>query len=189
MVEWRKTPQLIMDGVDNTAPGQKQSFFSVLPAALNLAVAYIFNVTTFEFVFERTFWGANKELDFNFDSPLNSAVLTASFDDPVSKNWNDSNTYMFGITHHYNSNLALMAGFAVDQSPVPADTLGFDLPDADGLIYSGGIKYDYNEKITFGLSYLYLKKNKRSVSNNDSSIVGDFSSSAHLLNFSLSYFF
>ena len=157
----------------------------VLPAALNLAVAYAGGGTTLEFVFERTFWGEYRELDFNYDAPLNSSILTASFDDPVPKNWKDSNTYRFGITHRYGANLSLMAGFAVDRTPVPEETLGFEMPGADGVIFSGGVRYEYGEKLSVGLGGLYLRKEKRSVSN--SSISGEFSSRAYLLSLSFGY--
>ena len=132
-----------------------------LPAALNLAVAYTMNKTTVELVYERTYWSAYKNLDFNFSATIPEAVLGKS----KSKNWKDTNTYRIGITHQYNSKLKLMAGFAIDQSPVPSNTLGFELPDSDAKLYSAGFEYKVNDKLKIGLAYLYDSKKSRTVAN------------------------
>lgn len=134
-----------------------------LPAALNLAVAYTVNKTTVELVYERTYWSAYENLDFNFSDAIPEAVLGRS----KSKNWKDTNTYRIGVTHQYSDKLKLMAGFAIDESPIPSNTLGFELPDSDAKLYSAGFEYKINDKLKVGLAYLYDSKESRTVTNRD----------------------
>ena len=87
-----KNPQDIAKVIAFNTPGKVTV---PLPATLNLAIAKTFSKTTFEFVFERTYWSSYKDLDFDFSDPYVNAI----FGKPKPKNWKDSNTYRFGITH------------------------------------------------------------------------------------------
>jgi len=128
-----------------------------VPGALNLAAAYTFNnKTTVELVYERTYWSAYKELDFNYDSTLHPAL--AAFDTPVPKNWSDTNTYRIGVTHKLDNRWTLMAGFAYDKTPTPKSTAGFELPDSDARIYSIGARYQYTDNLNIGFGLLYDHK-------------------------------
>jgi len=139
-----------------------------IPAALSLAAAYDVNDnTTIEFVYERTYWSAYSQLDFNYDSPIHAGYV-ALFDDPGIKNWNDSNTFRLGITHQLNSKLVLMAGFAYDKTPVSKSRIGFELPDSDAKIYSLGAKYQYSDKLSFGGAFLYDQKDKLTIAAGES---------------------
>jgi long-chain fatty acid transport protein len=159
-----------------------------VPASFTLAGAYTMNKTTVEFVFERTYWSAYKELDFKYPVTLQGNVLPAKFDDPKAKDWKDVNAYRIGITHQYSDKLKLMAAFAIDKNPAPDATLGFELPDSDAKLYSAGFEYKVNDKMKIGLAYLYDQKESRSVSNAD--IIGEFTdSSAHLVTVSMKYKF
>ncbi|MCR1811233.1 OmpP1/FadL family transporter [Sulfurospirillum sp. hDNRA2] len=155
-----------------------------LPASLVLATAYTYAKTTVEFVFERTYWSSYKELDFDYgDSTANAVFGTAK-----PKNWKDANAYRIGVTHQCTDNLKMMLGFAIDKSPTPDSTLGFELPDSDAKLYSIGFEYKVNEKTSVGLAYLYDDKEERTVSNG--TVNGTFTdSSAHLLTASFKYKF
>ena len=155
-----------------------------LPASLALATAYTYEKTTVEFVFERTYWSSYKELDFDYGDSVTNAVFG-----PVKpKNWKDANAYRIGVTHQCTDNLKMMLGFAIDKSPTPDSTLGFELPDSDAKLYSIGFEYKVNEKTSVGLAYLYDDKEERTVSNG--TVNGTFTdSSAHLLTASLKYKF
>ncbi|MFQ5587274.1 MAG: OmpP1/FadL family transporter, partial [Nitrospiria bacterium] len=107
------------------------------------------------------------------------------FDDSVARNYNDTDTYRFGLTYHYNPALDLLLGFGIDETPVPEKTLGFELPDADALIYSTGFRYRKSDRVAISLTYLTSQKEKRTVTTNDSGIVGNFESGAHLVNASV----
>ncbi len=164
-----------------------------LPAVLAFATSYRFNgKTTVEFEFDRTYWSEYKDLDFNYKSPI-PAILVPSFDEPIAKNWKDSNAYRIGVTHQYNDKLKLLAGFAIDKTPIPSTSLGFELPSADAKLYSVGFEYKYNNKMTFGMGYLYDSKDDRTISAADVNVqhmVGKFTNiSAHLVTLSLKYRF
>ena len=162
----------------------------VLPATFQLATAYTFRErAVFEFVYERTYWGDYKTLDFQYDSaPLFSIPAAKQlFDDPIPKNWDDSDTYRFGLTYHYNPAWTFLFGFGIDETPVPEATLNFELPDADALIYSTGFRYQRNEKLSFALAYLISDKENRTVTNKN--LDGHFESTVHILNGSVVYRF
>lgn len=163
-----------------------------LPASLTLASAYTMNKTTVEFVYERTYWSAYKSLDFNYDYALGGTLAT--FDNAVPKNWKDVNAYRIGISHQYSDALKLMAGFAIDENPVPSNTLGFELPDSDAKLYSVGFEYKLTQNTKVGLAYLYDDKESRTVSNNtggtSTAPSGTFSDGgAHLVTASIKYKF
>ena len=157
-----------------------------LPASLALATAYTMDKTTAEFVFERTYWSSYDSLDFQFDNANAEAALGAS----RPKNWKDVNAYRIGVSHQWSDALKLMAGFAIDKSPVPDSTLGFELPDSDAKLYSVGFEYKVTQNLKMGLAYLYDDKEERSVTTNSAGVNGTFTdSAAHLLTASLKYKF
>ena len=158
-----------------------------LPATLTLATAYTFDKTTVELTYERTYWSSYENLDFDYDTDL-SATALAVFDNAIPKNWKDTNTYRIGVTHQYSDKLKLMAGFAIDETPIPDSTISFELPGSDAKLYSVGFEYKINDKIKVGMAYLYDSKDSRTVLN--SSVHGTFSDGgAHLLTASFKYRF
>jgi long-chain fatty acid transport protein len=161
-----------------------------LPADLNLALSYHKDKFGFEFVYEMLFWSEYEYLDFNYPTPLypNYPVLYAAFDKPIPKRWDDSSAYRFGVTYDATDKLRLMAGFAIDDTPIPNETLMYELPDSDAKIYSIGFHYQFSKKLGGGIAYLYDDKEERSV--NNSHLEGEFSDGgAHLIAFGLDYRF
>jgi len=139
-----------------------------LPAALNIAVAYTFGTkTTLEALYERTYWSAYSNLDFNFADATSEAVLGTSH----PKNWKDTNTYRFGLTQVFDD-ATVMAGLVIDDSPTPEGTLGFELPDTDTVAVSLGGRYKINDNIELALSGLYSMHKNKTVHN--SSLNGEF---------------
>ena len=83
-----------------------------------------------------------------------------------------------------------MAGFAIDENPIPSNTLGFELPDSDALLYSVGVRYKLNKDMELGVAFLYDYKESRSVNNlaAGGTVNGTFeNASAQLLTFGFSY--
>ena len=172
-------------GPDYQGPG---SVTIPIPDVLSLAAAYTFEKITFEFTYDRTFWSAYKQLDFTYPGDLGNPILTAAFDEPVAKDWDDVNAYRFGLTYLWSDPLTLMAAFGIDGNPVPDSTLTFDLPDSDAWFASLGFRYQHNEKLSYGAAYLYADKESRSVTNN--TVDGTFTgASTHLVASSLTYLF
>jgi len=135
-----------------------------LPAALNMAISKTLNdVLTLEFDYERTFWSKYKALDFNYKQPILSPALKDAFDAPIPRNWKDTNTFRIGATLKMNDKTTLMTGIAFDDTPVPAETLGFELPDSDAKILSFGIRYRQNKHLSWGAALLYADKESRNI--------------------------
>ncbi len=150
-----------------------------IPAALNLAIAKEIENTTYELVYEKTYWSAYKQLDFDYDNTLSDSQLITDFANPKDKLWKDTNTYRLGITHKYSSELTLMFGFAIDETPVPESTLKYELPDSDAKVYSCGFEKKLDEKSSFGMAYLYDDKESRTVNGEET---GTFTGAgAHLV--------
>ena len=128
-----------------------------MPAELRIAIAKTFNKTTIEGVFERTYWSKYKTLDFDFKDPYVNAI----FGKPKPKYWKDENTYRFGVTHQCTDKLTAMVGYAYDKTPVPDSTIDFTLPDSDKHIYSAGIKYKLDDRLSVGIAGLCAIQKKR----------------------------
>ena len=159
-----------------------------VPAVLALAASYSFDKATVEFEYDRTFWSDYERIDIDYDRDLGHPVLTAAFDDPVTKDWDDVDAFRLGVTYNWNESLALMAGFGLDGNPIPDETLSFDLPDSDAWFGSFGFRYGLTSQWSFGAAYLYAKKDDRTVVNR--TLNGEFSDiSSHLLVISAAYVF
>lgn len=168
----------LSESLTSTTYNGGTSLSVTLPAALNIAAAYTFaSETTVEFVYERTFWSAYKELDFNYTGTL-SAVLTGVFDTTIEKNYNDVSAYRLGITQKLDKT-TLMCGIVYDETPIPEASLEFSLPDSNSLSVSLGGRYQVNEKLNLGLSALYSMREDRTISN--ASLSGEFTDSTALL--------
>lgn len=152
-----------------------------LPATVSLAAAYTFPTnTTIEFVYERAFWSVYESLDFSYEGVLGSAILTGAFDDPITKNWNDTNTFRLGVTQDLDA-VTLMAGFVMDETPTPEKTLNFESPGSDSISVSFGARYAMSETLDIAISTLYSMKEDRTITNNDNGIDGEFTNSNVLL--------
>jgi len=149
-----------------------------LPALLNVALAYTFeSKTTVEFVYERNFWSAYDTLDFDYTDSI-PAIIQPAFDEPIAKNWEDTNVYRLGITQDMGTT-TLMAGIVYDESPIPEETVSFELPDSDSISVSFGGRYQVDKSLNIGLSALYSMRESRTVNNDD--IQGEFSNSNVLI--------
>jgi long-chain fatty acid transport protein len=149
-----------------------------LPATLSAAIAYTLPTkTTLEFVYERAYWSAYSSLDFNYVSVI-PTILQPSFDASIAKNWKDVNAYRLGITQEMDT-LTLMAGVVYGETPVPEETISFELPDSASLSVSLGARYALSDSLDVGLSALYSMPESRDVTNDD--LDGEFSNSNVLL--------
>ncbi|AAC07076.1 OmpP1/FadL family transporter [Aquifex aeolicus] len=152
-----------------------------LPAELRISGSYVWNNTTFELTLERTFWSSYDYLDFNYKDP----VAENQFGKPIEKDWEDVNTYRFGLQHKFGDSFKGLLGIAYSESPIPSKSLGFELPEPKSvwILSLGGI-YNLTKNWEVGFSYLYLAKDSRKVDNQR--IKGEFSDiSAHLFTLSV----
>lgn len=156
-----------------------------LPAVLTVATDYtIAQSTTLELVYERTFWSEYDKL----------TIKVAGIPDIVSdKDWKDKNTVRLGVTQKIGESWTGMLGLAYDETPMPAETLGFELPDSSAYIGSIGVRYRVSDATDIGIAYLYDYKEDRDISvsdENKNGIVGEFSASAaHMVSLGMGYRF
>ncbi len=152
-----------------------------LPLPATLAVATDVDVTSstnIELTYERTFWSTYKELNIQIPAagPLPGM--------PATKNWIDTNTIRLGLTQGIGESVNLMVGLAYDETPVPAETLGFELPDSDAVIGSLGVRWAVTDAVDIGAAVLYDAKAKRTVEASDQNknyIAGEFTNSSAIL--------
>ncbi len=135
-----------------------------LPAVFSLATSYNFDNLALEIAWNRTLWSSFGELDFEYDQSFPEAPFSA-FDRPLAKNWHDSDAIRLGAAFALTEKLTATLGFAYDESPVPRSTLGFELPDSDSFMYSGGIRYQQSPNLQIALSYMYQYTTSRTVVN------------------------
>ena len=147
-----------------------------LPAALNVAVSKTWqDKYTFELNYEKTYWSAYKELDFNYDRSI--GVLAPVFDKTTPKNWQNTNTYRIGFTADVSDKLTLMASYAKDETPILKKYVSYELPDSDANIYTFGFRIKASENLSYGAAYLRDEKDSFTLATgeNDNGIVGNFS--------------
>ncbi len=109
---------------------------------------------------------------------------------PIDKDWKDTNAFRIGLTYGVNDYLTLMGGFAYDETPVPGDTIGFELPDSDAWIYSLGAQYKVNEQLDLGIAALYDYKESRKETSDNGQVDGEFTNaSAFLITVGMNYKF
>jgi long-chain fatty acid transport protein len=127
----------------------------IIPANLNFGINW--NATTrtsFEFVYDKTYWSQYKNLDFNYENPAIETIFGAI----KNKNWNNSSALRFGIKHKLNNRVTLMGGVGKDENPAPLETMSFELPDSEGKFFSLGLQYSPDKHTDINLGYLGLNK-------------------------------
>jgi long-chain fatty acid transport protein len=62
-----------------------------------------------------------------------------------------------------DNKITAMMGFAIDESPIPLETLGFETPDTDAKIFSMGFRYQQTENFSWGAAFLYDSKESISI--------------------------
>ena len=155
----------------------------IAPAVLALSTAYTLDKVTFELTFDRTFWSDYRQLNFDYDRSLaNYPVLAAAYG-PVEKEWKDTTAIRLGLEYAATQSLTLMAGIAHDDSPAPARTLGFELPDSEAWLFSLGVRYAITDRLNVGIGALADIKDNRKVyqGREGQTINGEFTDGAAVL--------
>jgi len=189
------TPQMVFGG---TSFSTKGTTTVNLPATAALGVSCTFNRLTVNADADWTFWHSYSSLNVAIKD--DTALLT---DTSSEKNWRDVMAVRIGAEYRVIDPLSLRLGFAYDPSPVPAETMGPELPDAARLQYMVGGGYKFRDW-TFDLAYMYIDKRDRTVNNQGSNQVppaggvypqyasgfnGTWSGDAHLVSFDIGYKF
>jgi len=185
-VTYRSQVNLSVDGTaDLEHPGLVNGNYDVsvnipVPATFTAAVAYTLpSKTTLELVYEKTYWSAYSNLDFDYTNPTAEAI----FGNSKEKNWEDTNTFRVGLTQVIGD-FDVMAGFVYDESPIPDKTLGFELPGSDSIAVSLGGNYRINKSWELYIAGLYSMHKTREVTaadSNDNGLVGEFTNADVLI--------
>ena len=152
-----------------------------LPATFALGVSWTIDRLTVNADADWTLWHSYSSLPIDIKD--NKALLP---DTNAPKNWKDVVALRLGAEYRVTDPLALRAGFVYDQSPVPADTMGPDLPDSDRLNYMVGAGYKIG-KVTIDGAFMYIDKKDRTVTNPQFS--GTWKGDAWLAGLDVSYNF
>ena len=90
----------------------------------------------------------------------------------LPQKWKDATTLRFGTSYKLNPNFELRAGAALEETPIPASTLGPAIPGADYLSLTGGIGYKWR-RLKVDLGYMAVLYKTRRVTNNVLETGGD----------------
>jgi long-chain fatty acid transport protein len=153
-----------------------------VPATFALGVAYTMGRLTVEADADWTFWDSFSSLPIDIRDNVGSLLP----DTNAPKNWNNVVAFRVGAEYRVTDPLALRAGFVFDPSPVPAETMGPELPDADKLHYAVGAGYKIGN-VTIDGAFLYIDKKDRTVTNQQFS--GTWTGDAWLAGLDVGYHF
>lgn len=158
-----------------------------MPATAAVGVSYAFSEKlTVEADADWTFWHAFKELRI-----VNKT--TSALSSTTAKDWKDVVAFRIGGEYKVIPPLALRLGFAYDPTPVPARTMGPELPDSNRLTYHAGVGYKVSNW-TIDAAYYYLDRKDRTVSNINQNgpgtgFDGIWKANAHLVALDIGYRF
>lgn len=131
-----------------------------MPATFAVGVAYTMDRWTFEADADWTFWHSFKNLPITIADQRPPVLVSTASD----KEWKDVCAIRLGAEYRVTDPLALRAGFVYDPTPVPAETLGAELPDATRLNYMVGAGYKIGPW-TIDAALMYIDKKDRDISN------------------------
>jgi len=122
-------------------------------------------------------WYSFKELSVEFPD-------TPALNNPLQKKWKGKLKYHLGAEYGMTPELQVRAGFVVDLSPSPAETLTPDLPDADRYKLTLGAGYTMgNLRADAAYQLVLLAETESSAPGMD----GTYSGSAHVFGVTLGY--
>lgn len=136
--------------------------------------------------YQRVFWSSFQDLDIYGDNyPSESKT---------KEKWRDTNFFALGASYQIDNQWKLRLGTAYDQSAVRVQHRTPRIPDSDRVWLSGGLNYQYNEHLTFDVTYTYIKAHKAHVDtsltgNAGNNVTAEYSNSIQLFGFALNYKF
>ena len=137
-----------------------------MPATFALGVSYTMDRLTVNVDADWTFWHSFDSLPITFANPVpgpgGTFLLPPTSVSP--KDWEDVVAFRIGAEYRVTDPLALRVGFVYDPTPVPAATMGPELPDADRLNYMVGAGYKVGPWTIDG-AFMYVDKFDRTVNN------------------------
>lgn len=122
-----------------------------LPDSISLGLGHkIDDKTRIELGAIYTKWSSYDKLEITFDKNLPTST--------DMKNWKDVWRYQIGIEHKINDTWSIMGGYAYDNSPMPDETMDFQVPTGDRQTLSIGFKKrSKNSELAFAWGFMWIK--------------------------------
>lgn len=150
------------DAAGTPSSGDAKASPLVLPPVTSLGINYRLSPAwSAEFVYDYTRWREFRHLRVVFNPALLGGALPSLF---LKEFWKDTHTFRLGTAYRLRENLELRGGIALDETPIPAGTLGPSIPGADALTLNAGIGYKW-KKIGFDVAYMAVFYKTRNVFN------------------------
>lgn len=132
------------------------------PATTTLGYQYTRDQWAYYAEASLTQWSDFDELAFEATSEIVQPFLvTQRF------NWKDSSRFAIGAEYQISPSLALRAGLAIDQSPIPDQGATVDLSQEDYQQLGLGLSYQAGATIAVDLGYLYSQGERRQFTQGD----------------------
>jgi long-chain fatty acid transport protein len=165
-------------------PNTKGSAELELPFFASVGLAYDFSDRlTAEFDYFLIGWESYDILTVKFDDPV------AGHEESVSERmYENSASYRLGLEYRVNSDLALRAGYILENKAVPDERVEPSLPEGNRNIYNLGFGYKLSS-ITIDGFYMLLMQDDRTITNSVDEFNGTYESMAHLFGLSFGYSF
>ncbi|HLN91251.1 MAG TPA: OmpP1/FadL family transporter [Patescibacteria group bacterium] len=142
-----------------TPASTKGSATVAMPATFALGAAYTIGKLTVEADADWTFWSSFQSLPITIQDQVPTLFSTNA-----PKQWQDVVAFRIGAEYRVTAPLSLRAGFVYDPTPVPASTMGPELPDSNKLDYTVGAGYKIGSW-TIDVAGMYIDKKDRTVNN------------------------
>ncbi|HEX2721165.1 MAG TPA: outer membrane protein transport protein, partial [Candidatus Deferrimicrobium sp.] len=147
-------------GLFGTTPSNTKGSATVeMPATFALGAAYTMGKLTVEADADWTFWHSFSSLPITIQNRVPTLFSTNA-----AKNWEDVCAVRVGAELRVIEPLSLRAGVVYDPSPVPASTMGPELPDSDRMNYMVGAGFKIGP-MTIDGAFMYIDKKDRTVNN------------------------
>lgn len=177
----------------NALMNQKISAKLTTPAMLSMGVYHDINEKWAVMAeYQRVFWSSFESLDIVGDSVNKPAGNISS----TKENWRDTNFYALGASYQLDHQWKARFGVAFDQAAVTISDRTPRIPDSDRVWFSGGLNYEYSDKLSFDLAYTYIKAKKATVNTRLTENTGSsrdfsarYSNSVKLFGLSMNYKF
>ncbi|SRR5581483_4599993 len=162
-------------GAGGTFTGTKASGIHLpTPATINAGIHWQINPQwALEMQYDYARWSEFKHLKASFSTPLpglGGAVPIPGF--LLPEDWRDSSSLRVGAAYKIIPQLELRAGLGLDQTPIPAKTLGPAIPGADYLTVTAGAGYNWR-RLKIDVGYMAVFYKTRRVNNNVLETGGD----------------
>jgi long-chain fatty acid transport protein len=147
----------------------KGSATIAMPATFALGAAYTVGKLTVEADADWTFWHSFSSLPITLQDQRPPILVSTN----AQKNWEDVCAIRLGAEYRVTDPLSLRAGFVYDPTPVPASTMGPELPDSIKLDYMVGAGYKIGAW-TIDVAGMYIDKKDRTVNNQNNATLTGF---------------